>query len=525
MAAPPRDPPTEPAEPPSRPFDVCVKLADAGRALRYLATLAAADRQRDAEVLRAGPAWWIRARVELDLARAAAQATGGRVHLHRDGRLFADRGIGAPQTVRSAGVPLASLAASTVVDLVLAARLHPAAASPVRDVAVLLPGLATAEFLRRAVDLGLDVWHRPVRLHPLSGPECGDSAMMEVTIRARAPGHVPSGLLAFGARLPLSVVCRRVGDGGRLLVQHATALPIADFQLASLLDAEHCVVADQAFGCWRLEPLADHQPGVALAATGAGFTPENQQPLGTHTDVAPIEIRVVPSRRPGQRVDAVLLDDVELELVPLLLERHPLAEAAMVARGRDRHLLLAPGGLLDDISLGTQLACIGPGPLYLPIGHRISPELPPAARQSLLMADDRHAVVLTDGRALHFPRGALQPVWHLWAAAAPAVDLQLPAETLAALAGAEPTPEHDGAASPGARPDPMPRLPTAAPGAWRAEALRAELDNDLARAADLHRRHNEPLRAAHLYERLATLRDAGRSVSVPPSPTTPEGPP
>ncbi|WP_433372100.1 hypothetical protein ACQPZX_48785 [Actinoplanes sp. CA-142083] len=513
-------PPPQPVAP--SPDDIIVCLPDASRALRCLSVLGGAEiriHRRDGE-------WWLRAEAEPDLVRTAAHSAGGRVYARHGDLLFLSRPFGGPVS-GDRGIAVTALEPSDVTDLIRHAPLSRTRKAPLHDAAVLTPGVTTEELVRRALELDLDVWQRPVRLHPLDGDReaGGESVLLEVTVHAAGARTIPAALFAAAERLPLTTVFRRAGDQGELLVQHGASLPIADYQLSTLLPSGGWALADEAFGSWRVEPLGDHQPAASLIKVATGFVPQPQTPLGDHRETANAELRVVPRRSPGQRVDAVLLDDMDLVLVPLLLEGHPLAESALIIRGRDRHLLVAPGGLLVNVGVGTPLTCLGPGPLYLPIGSALSPELPPAARQRLFLPDDRHIVVLADAAALHFPIERRQPVWELWAPAHPRVDLQVPRATADALA--ELTREQD-APRPGTpsipQPRPFPSRPATPLDAWRNEAWQAETSGDLGRAAELHRAHNQPREAAHLFERLAQLRDAERRPDRPPTPRSPEGP-
>src|SRR5262249_49552624 len=121
---------------------------------------------------------------------------------------------------------------------------------------------------------------------------------------------------------------------------------------------------------------------------------------------------------------------------------HPLAETALIVRGRNRHLLLAPGGLIERIPVGEPLYCWGPGPLYLPIGYRARPHLPEHARRALFPVDEHSAIVLLTDAALRFELDRREPVWMLWVGAAPTVDIELAPGTVDIL-------ETLGAADPG----------------------------------------------------------------------------
>ena len=235
----------------------------------------------------------------------------------------------------------------------------------------------------------------------------------------------------------------------------------------------------------------------------------------------------------GVPVDAALLVDADLECLPDLLAGEPLAESAVLIRGRDRHLLTEPGGLLEELPVGEPLHCLGPGNLYLPLGYRLRPALPAPARARLFPTDSTTAIVLLPEAALRFDLSAAnrQPVWTLWAGPPPAIDDQLPPEAVAELqaldaqpTGADPVggaPSKlgefrgpvgsDGSAqSPasggrkaGPRSDGAPAAAQSPARTWRDEAYQAELAGELVRAAELHMQHNDPLRAARLYERAA----------------------
>ncbi|MBG0562555.1 hypothetical protein [Actinoplanes aureus] len=500
--------------------EVFVCLPDASRALRCLSLLGGSEDR----IYQRGSTWWLHTEADLDLVRTAAYGAGGRIYARHDDLLFLHRPFGGPVS-GSDGIAVSVLEPSDITELVRHAPLAPVRKAPLHDAAVLTPGVTTEEMVHRALELDLDVWQRPVRLSPLGAHDEGETVMLEVTVRAGGARTIPAGLFAVADRLPLTTAFRRAGEQGGLLVQHGAGLPIADYQLSALLPAGGWALADEAFGAWRVEPLGGHQPAASLIRVATGFERQHQEPLGDHGTTTNAPLRVIPRRSPGQRVDAVLLDDTDLVLVPLMLEGHPLAEAALIIRGRDRHLLVAAGGLLVDVGIGTPLTCLGPGPLFLPIGSALSPELPPAARRRLFLPDDRHIVVILDGAALHFPIAGRRPVWELWAPERPRIDLQLPpatAEALTELTREQDIPRPEAPLVP--LPQPFPSRPATSPDDWREQAWQAERNGDLAQAAALHRAHHQPLQAARLLERLALERDAERP-GGPPDPRLPEGPP
>ncbi len=468
----------------------------------------------------------------------------------------------------------------SVVEVVRTAGLHPVAAGPSAEAVVLVPGSQAGGVVQRALELGLDVWYRPVRLVPLfddtarsgtatgTGPgaavepswsAAGGRIIIELRLSvtdprvswaygrsagapspastasstsASARGEpLPASLLTALDHDPFVLACRVTG--GTLLVQHAMASALPDPLLADLVDAGTWVLADASFGCWRLVGLGAPADAATLVRLADDYPLETPDPTTSAVDgtslaaagasprLAGRPVAIVPGRTGEADTDAALLDDDDLAAVPLLLEGHPLAETAFVVRGRDRHLLLAPGGLLERLPVGEPLYCLGPGPLFLPVGYRTRPRLPPSARRALFGAGDDIAVVALPDRAVAFDLRTRHPVWTLWAGPGPQLDLQLPPEIEAALAdvdaqvaprppepGGDPVPQPSADGRQRARGlwkrlrNHAPEAPSA-PRTWLDDALDAEFADDWARAAELHERNGDPLRAAHLYERAA----------------------
>ncbi|GAA3250432.1 hypothetical protein ACFO1B_40140 [Dactylosporangium siamense] len=536
--APPRTPPdatapaADPAPPPRRPVPpVAPTLRCAGRfpsavtALRCVGELTSTGAEHAAAVHRDGDAWWVVAEGRLDLWRSIAGFTGGRGHVEVGGWLVPDRGFGAAPAAHTPGaVELATLRQVPLLDLVHAAGLVPARPAPQREAAVLTPPPVAPTLIRRALDLGVAVTHRNVRLTPLFEADLpgaavrpdadGGEVVVELRLRAQSD-TLPAALLIAASRQPLTLVCRSAGEGGRLLVQRGLATPVDDDRLAAALGDGDRVLADAAFGCRRLTPLTGFTDSTATVRLAKDFRlravpghSASEATSGTTVETV-TKIGLAPVATHGRRVDAALLDDGDLPNIALLLQGHPLADVAFVVVGErgGRHLLAAPGGLLQDLGIGEPLAAVGPGPLYLPLGRRLTPHVPASARHRLFGADAEHAVVFFgDGEALRFPLAARRPVWTLWLGDPPKVLPAVPAATGTALAAMQGEQEPAAAPRPTRRPWPVQRQSAAAsadPDQWRAEAHTAELAGDLVRAAELYQRHHEPLRAAHLFERAA----------------------
>lgn len=485
--------------------------------------------------------WWAVADIPLGVGRELASATRGTPVRETGGRLVADRAWGPPLNGATAVADTpADLREVELRALVRIAGLHRSPGREQSEVTVLLPGFQLATLVRRALDLDLDVAYRVVALSPLFEPSGQPDTRFEVVLRSRS-GALPPAFVAALRRDPFVLACRRVGD--HLLVQDHLASPLPDRHLAGLAERDTpgaWVLAEATFGCHVLRAEdGEYHDGVGLVRLADGYELSGPAPGWTAGDTVPEqpELSLVPATTPGAAVDAVLLDDADLACLPELLAGRPLAESALLARGRDHHLVLVPGGLLDRLAVGEPLYRIGPGPLYLPLGRRLRPALPPQARQHLFAADERNAVVLVDSdRALAFDLTACQPIWTLWVGQRPPIDRQLPPEVVALLDETEAR-DHaapNGTQSPTGRagtPSPTgdraqrptsPRYPTITPTGlrdsadraaqaridWRAQAWRAERSGDLVRAAEIHERNNDYRRAAHLYELAA--REASR---------------
>ncbi|WUI02593.1 hypothetical protein OHR68_12555 [Spirillospora sp. NBC_00431] len=487
------------------------RFPTAAAALMFAGQLHSAEDLPRVRCLRGESGWWVSANLGLEAARDAALSCGGLVHVELGGLLVPDRGWGdAPAA--GTGPAVRSLDEVPLVELVRTAGLARRPPAPVSEVTLLLPGTQLPGTVRRSLDLDLSVVYQRAELTPLFTGGAGRPAFA-VTLRA-TEGGLPAALIGALERDPFVVVCRRVSE--RLLVQHRHESPLADHALSALVDEGVWVLAVDGHGCQRLALHGEPQPGTAFVRLGTEQPLSDQRPGDDWPDVVPEPptITVVPARTRGLPVDAVLLTDEALAALPLVLEGHPLAETAQLVQGRDRHLLTAPGGVLEDLPVGEVLYCLGPGQLFLPLGHRLMPRLPSAARGSLFPAGDGQAIVLTAAECLGFDLTTRTPVWTLWAGPVPRVDPQVPADVIGRLQEIDheliPAPQSQrrrtrSQVQPGPRPY-RPRRVVPIPHRsrpWHEEAYTLELAGELRRAAELHARNNQPLQAARLYERAA----------------------
>jgi hypothetical protein len=552
-------PPPEPAHPappppPAPPDRVGGRFGTAAAALVFAGQVGDLGRAGSLRFAHApsASAWWAVAELSLDIGREITAAAHGRPYVETGGHLVPDRTWGPPPAGRSAAKPDTppDLRDVELLDLVRTAGLQPMTRRPRKELTALLSGERLAAVARRALDLELDVSYRIVSLSPLFGPRDEEPYNLggpryEVVLRGPLAALPPAFVGAL-ERDPFTLVCRRAGE--HLLIQHHVASALPDRHLATLAERAGpggWVLAEPAFGCHVLtaQDGGRYHDGVGLVrlsdvyelvgpAEGWTLTGDGAVPQ------AP-ELGLIRATTHGVAVDAMLLDDADLSCVSDLLQGQPLAEVALIAPGRDHHLVLAPGGLLERLAVGEPLYRIGPGPLYLPLGRRLQPTLPPGARHRLFAADERNAIVLVRGdHGMAFDLTTCRPIWTLWVGERPRIDVQVPADVVRALDAAD---SADGAdigepppnATPGspARPAP-PLLPPLPPGTraagspvrhrspdlssarlpphdWREDAWLAERHGDLVRAAEVHEHNGDYRRAAHLYE-LAARQEPGR---------------
>jgi len=511
-------PPAPPAPREPEPFDVVARFGTAAGALAFAGQVMQATELDSVPCHRsdAEQCWLVEARLTLNSAREMADLGAGRLYIKTRRGYVRDRGWGDdPGPGPAERLP----AAVTVglLDLVRVAGLHPAQERPLREAYVLVPGYLVAGVLERGLELRLRVTYQQVRLEPLFDASAQARVCYAVRLAAVPPRtELPAMLLAALRDDPFSLVCRSMEQA--LLIGYATASPLSDRALARLVAAagdETWLLAGPPDGCarvsWIDEPL-DAATFVRLAPAHALTDLDGSQPYAERTDEAwPPRPRPLTVVRGTARttVDAVLLDDADLESLPLLLAGEPLADSAFLIRGAGRHLLSAPGGLLTELAVGEPLTCVGPGGIYLPVGYRLDPPVGPRARAILFEPDESTAQVVLPDVRLMYDVDAREPVWRLWAGPLPAIDAHLPS---AATAGIEEVAHEVGDRAQAPVKD-QPGLlsgfrrrhaqePTD-PSAWREEAFKAERQRKYAAAAQLYAQNKEPLRAARLWEREA----------------------
>lgn len=506
-AAPVPPPRAAPARPPPSPEPVAaapvasaVLFPAASAAMAFLAQVAGAGLAESAGARRSRDGRW---RIEVPVPAATAlplaAAAGG--------------------YLPPAGSPGTDWPPAALGELVAAVKLGPAARPELAEAVVVTVAALSRTVLRGAASMGLAVELLPAVRTPMAG----GAELPAVALRLRWSGaRPPRTLLNALARLPETAVTRPVAatpaaSGAPLrglLVDIRCQPPPAAAMIAGLVPEDEAWLLGAAdLGCWRIGCRGAAMDGLALLVpeglpAAVAPLPAEAAPLPA---AVPLAMRLVPDPATGFGVpDAVLLADDELAWTRRFLMARPgVAETAFLLPGPERHLLLAPGGLLERVPFGIPLRRFGDQPLLLEQGQRFFPPLPEAAHSALFAAgpDELVVVARADAATLFVARYALaglHPAWQLWLAEPPPVATGISgaaARRLAALAERFPLPP----AAPGPIVSRLRRLRGRDDS--RADKLRQAMALEIAgrfvAAAELLEQAGEPLRAARLYERAA----------------------
>lgn len=390
-------------------------------------------------------------------------------------------------------------------------------------VVVLTAGPLARSVARRALSVGADVRYRPVRrrlllpaetvigTHGSSGPDephgAGTAAVeadpgVLLTITG-VDAALPRSLLTSVAALPYTVVARALEPSQRVLVDVAHTLPVDAEELALEVPPGHQWILGTGGLAYTVDVAGnDFDARPALAATTLIRVPPPPPGLRRPGRAIDQELRLVPAAPTGA-ADAVLLEDGELDGLRRFLTGRPLAEDGLLVLGPGYHVLTEPGGLLTRVPFGRPLRRIGPGALYLVDGYSLHPALPTGARRSLFdLAPDR-LVVLAQGQTIVFRlEEHLVALWTLWLPEQPpaTVATELSSRGRAILDRLDTMVTVSPAARPRGNVQDQSRL--------RREALLAETNDEIERAAELLEQAGDYARAGWLLQRVA--RGGGR---------------
>lgn len=509
--------PSPPAEPsPSlAPEPLAAGLfASARSALAFLGSafnLSTDHRQASVRRTPSG-SWWAELSASADQLVELVWAAGGCPYALRDGQWQP-----ATPRARAAGAPLPqpnNWPVLSLGDLLAQVRLPDSSYEPVNQVDLVLPGRLARLALRRAVALGLRAAMAPVTLESLAESGGGTPGAVLLRLRAAKRQTVSRSLLHALGTLPYCAVCTTLGmheSAGHLLVDVRCRLPLPASLIQAMVPAGQAwLLAPADIGHWQfgfpheftdcasLLELPD-QPAVPLPATPPADLSR------------PLPVAVVRSPHRNRRVDAVLLDDKELDWLRRYLMTRPLGEDGYLLPGPGRHLLSSPGGLPEALPLGVPLAWVGPHSFFLETGTDFHPPVPPRAREARFQLGPDKVVVLLGNEGFHFDPEKALPLWTLWVGDSPPVlgtishhGRQLVARVDELLRvhlqqGREPA-------------EPKPGLM----GLFRGkqdfsrivrQAEKAERRGDFARAAELYEKAGQHGPAGRLYERAAMAMD------------------
>lgn len=298
-------------------------------------------------------------------------------------------------------------------DLLAGTALHPRPLTGMPEVHVVAPPALSQWILRRASSLGVRVGMVAAMSAPLHQRDSSGSGVLLLRLRMEN-GDVPLSLVRAIAKLPYTLVTRPVGlDGNRLLVDVNFQAPLSDALLGSMVPAQETwVLGAPELGHWRLLLQGNEVDGSTLldAPTLEMMElPDGEAPKLPEA----IPVRII-QRRDNGRIDAVLLDDQELDWVRLFMANRPAGEAAFILPGAGKHLFTSPGGLSGVLPFGIPLTHLRPGGLFLEAGLDFYPALPETARKQTFRLDEETVVVVTQTNAYRFRQVDMFPAWALW---------------------------------------------------------------------------------------------------------------
>lgn len=510
--------PKKPAsKPPTPPPPSVVGTATAGRfrsagaVLAFLSSVLNTSIAEEATVRQTPDrSWWVEVPVPHSQVTPLVWASGGRpftnwgnewvaVALASELPSLADAHQDARQYIDASNWAVVDLA-----TLLAQVSLLPGRYSGATLLDVMVPTALSRWVLRRATALGLSVTILPMSRQPLAGGCPPDSGILLLRLQAPAERRIPAALVYSLTRLPYAIVGEpQEAEGKTFMVDVRHRFPLVPTLVQAMIpQGEYWLLGPLEAGHWRLQATGQPINGNLLLDPTALEVPEVPV-LPAAPLPPPLPVQLV--RRPSavNRVDAVLLDELELKWLYPFLRGRPIGEAAFLLPGPGFHLLTAPGGLPGLIPFGVPLVQVGPGALYLELGSEFSPPLPDSARQQRFQLDEQHAVIITHTGVYRFATRDLTPAWSLWVGEAPPVQTGLSPSGQRFL-NALSRELRQAAAS---QAEPPPKAPQPVTRSQRVQLLeqaqRAELAGNLIQAAELLERAGQPGPAGRLYERAA----------------------
>ncbi|MCP4221172.1 MAG: hypothetical protein GY765_41465 [bacterium] len=306
-------------------------------------------------------------------------------------------------------------------DLLTETALGPGKNMSASQLYVVTPPSLSRWVLRRAVALGIHVDIFPGMRRPL-GRVHQDSRGVLILRLSVEKGVIPLSLVRAVSDLPYITVARAVGQSGEsLLVDIRYCPPLAESLLALMIpEKETWLLGGPDIGHWRLNFQGGPIDGATLLE--APDLPFTDMPV--HADFQlpePIPVRLTASGRQETRVDAVLLDDREMDWLRLILAGRPVGETAFLLLGQERHMLVSPGGLPEILPFGIPLIHLEPGGFFLEQGFDFYPALPETARKQTFQLEQGTVVAVVEEGAYRFDISHMVPAWTLWVGEPPEI--------------------------------------------------------------------------------------------------------
>ena len=301
--------------------------------------------------------------------------------------------------------------------------LLPSRYQPTDYLEIVLPGPLGQVILKRLINLQLQALIIPSERKTLSFSEESPSGVLLMQVKAKEGKTIPAALVKSLTALP-SVFIGNVweSNNNRILVDVRYRPPMPPPLMAKLVpEGETWILGAPEDGHWTIRPNGGPIEGVSLLEAETKLITKNVIP--SHPVKVPEALPVQLVHRPSQRnnVDAILLDETELDWLIQLLKNRPIEESAFLFPGQGVYLLTAPGGLSAGIPLGIPMSWHGPGGFYIELGKDFYPALPISARKERFQLSEETIVAISSNHSYRFQSHQMIPAWKLWIGSVPEI--------------------------------------------------------------------------------------------------------
>jgi hypothetical protein len=363
--------------------------------------------------------WWVEFAGDVEATRHLAESCRGVAYRQVSSAWRRDRSsrrASAPLVIQPdhwTWVDAAALAAAAAFP---SARLQPAPA-----LSILAPAPLAAAIARRAYRVGAGVTLTRVVGRPLGETDATEAMKMAgyclLRLR-RQTGMFSVSFMQALCDLPNTLLGTERGN-----VLMDARLAGGSGVLAEIVpEGEMWAIGPPEAGRWRLSAVGSAEEASVLFSVRDA--PRPVLPPSLPPTRAPHRSPLVVRRRPGAatRIDALLLDELELSRFARIMRGRQEAETIVVAPGNDFVLAHAPGGMNTSAPFGLPLTRIGPGALFIEADCVLDPPLPPSARATLFPPTAQIAHVLTRDGPSCYALDAAEALWGRWLGEVPKVD-------------------------------------------------------------------------------------------------------